>query len=186
MKRFALTLPLLWLTACSNEPEVKMDNASVGDVAKEMRRQGGDDSFVDPGKWQQTVSLLKIDAPGMPPEAREMMSQAMGKAQVHEICLTPEQAKSPKEDFFTGADRNCRYEHFNWGNGKIDLKLNCKHPNATQTMAMVGTYSPQAYTMTMTATNVGARPEEQMTMTMKVDAKRVGDCDGKENVQVGN
>ena len=59
----------------------------------------------------------------------------MGQAQIHEVCLTPKQAKSPREDFFAGADKNCRYEHFNWGGGKIDLKLNCKHPNATQTMA---------------------------------------------------
>ena len=26
----------------------------------------------------------------------------------------------------------------------------------------------------------------QMTMKANVDAKRVGDCDGKENVQIGN
>ena len=99
----------------------------------------------------------------------------MGEAQVHEVCLTPEQAKSPKEDFFAGADKNCRYEHFKWGDGKIDLKLNCKHPNATQTMVMVGEYEPDSYTMTMTATNVGGGPAGQMAMKMKVDAKRIGD-----------
>jgi hypothetical protein len=187
MKLAALALPLLCLAACSSEPEVKMENASVGEVANEIRKQAADDnSFVDPGKWQQTVSLLKIDAPGMPAEARQMMQQAMDKPQVHEICLSPEQAKSPKEDFFAGADQNCRYEHFNWGKGKIDLKLNCKHPNAVQTMTMVGTYSPEAYVMSMTATNVGGGPEGQMTMTMKVDAKRIGECDGKEKVQLGN
>jgi hypothetical protein len=186
MKHYALALPLVCLAACNSEPDVKMENASVGEVAAEMRKQGGDDTFVKPGKWQQTVTLLDIEAPGMPPEARQMMQQAMDKSQVHEVCLSPEQAKSPKEDFFSGADKNCRYEHFNWGDGKIDLKLNCKHPNATQTMAMVGTYSPEAYTMTMTATNVGGGPEGQMTMKMKVDAKRTGACDGKETAQVGN
>lgn len=180
------TASALTLAACNSEPDVKMENASIGEVAEEMREQAGKDSFVNPGAWQQTVTLLEIDAPGMPPEARQMMQQAMDKVQVHDVCLTPEQAKSPKEDFFSGADKNCRYEHFNWGNGKIDLKLNCKHPQATQTMAMVGTYSPEAYTMTMTATNVGGGPSGQMTMKMKVDAKRTGDCDGSEKVQVGN
>jgi hypothetical protein len=186
MNRLALALPLIALAACSDEPDVKMENASVGEVAEEMRRQGGNDSFIDPGKWQQTMTLIDIEAPGMPPEAKQMMQRAMDQAQVHEVCLTPEQAKSPKEDFFAGADKNCRYEHFNWGDGKIDLKLNCKHPNATQTMAMIGSYSPEAYTMTMTATNVGGGPTGEMTMKMKVDAKRIGDCDGKEKVQVGN
>ena len=185
MKRFALTLPLIALAACGSEPEVKMENASVGEVAKEMRETGRE-AFVNPGKWQQVVTLVSIDAPGMPPEAKSMMQQAMEKAQVHEVCLTPDQAKSPKEDFFTGADQNCRYEHFNWGAGKIDLKLNCKHPNASQTMVLVGDYQPDSYSMTMTATNGGKTAMEQMVMTMKVDARRLGACDGKENVQVGN
>jgi len=154
-------------------------------VAREMRK-ADTASFVNPGKWQQSVSVLEIDAPGMPEEVRAGMRQAMGQAQVHEVCLSPEQAKSPKEDFFTGADKNCRYEHFNWGDGKIDLKLNCKHPNATQTMVMVGSYSPDNYSMTMSATTEGSRAMEQMTMKMKVDAKRVGACDGTEGADVAN
>ena len=186
MNRLLLAMPLIAVAACSNEPDVKMENASVAEVAKEMRKQGGETSFVEPGKWQQTMSLLEMDAPGMPPEAKQMMQRAMDQVQVHEVCLTPEQARNPKEDFFTGADKNCRYEHFNWGDGKIDLKLYCRHPNATQTMAMVGTYSPEAYTMTMTATNVGGGPAGEMTMKMKVDAKRIGECDGEEKLQVGN
>lgn len=174
------------LAACSNEPEVKMENASIGEVAKEMRKQGSDVTFINPGQWQQTVTMVSIDAPGMPPEARAMMSEAMGEAQVHDVCLSPEQAKSPREDFFAGADKNCRYEHFNWGGGKIDLKLNCKHPNATQTMVLVGDYQPNSYTMTMTATNVGGGPQGEMVMKMKVDAKRVGACDPKETAGASN
>jgi hypothetical protein len=186
MTRLLLALPLILIAACNKDPEVKMENATVGEVAKEMSKQGGSDSFVNPGRWQQTVALLEMDAPGMPPEAKSMMQRAMEKVQVHTVCLTEAQAKSPKEDFFTGADQNCRYEHFNWGDGKIDLKLNCKHPNATQTMVLVGDYQPDSYTMTMTATNEGKGPMEQMVMKTKVDARRVGACDDKENVQVGN
>jgi hypothetical protein len=185
MTRLAIVLPLIALAACNSEPEIEMENASVADVAREMRKEGTA-TFINPGKWEQKATLLEIDAPGMPPEAREMMQKAMNQAQVHEMCLTPEQAKNPREEFFTGADKNCRYDHFNWGNGKIDLKLNCKHPQATQTMAMVGSYSPNNYTMTMTATNVGGGPAGEMTMKMKVDARRLGACDGKEKVQVGN
>ena len=186
MNRLLLALPLIALAACGNEPEVKLENASVSEVAEAVKKEGGDASFVNPGKWQQTASLIEIEAPGMPPEARQMMQKAMGEAQVHEVCLTPEQAKNPKEDFFTGADKNCRYEHFNWGDGKIDLKLNCKHPQAVQTMAMVGSYSPEAYTMTMTMTNAGGGPAGEMTMKMKVDAKRIGECDGKEKAKIAN
>jgi hypothetical protein len=180
MKRTALTAVMLaMLAAACDSGEVQMKNASISEVAEEMKA-ARTDSFVSPGKWQQTATLIAIEAPGMPPEAREMMGKAMGDAQVHEVCLTPEQAKSPREDFFTGADQNCRYEHFNWGDGKIDLKLNCQHENASQTMALVGEYEPNSYTMSMTATNAGRAPDEQMVMKMKVDAKRVGECTAEE------
>lgn len=178
MKRITLTAMVLTMLVACDSGEIEMKNASIGEVAEEMR-EARTASFVNPGKWQQTATLISIEAPGMPPEAREMMSRAMGDAQVHEVCLTPEQAKSPREDFFTGTDKNCRYEHFKWGDGKIDLKLNCDHPNASQTMILVGEYEPNSYTMSMTAANEGSAPGQQMVMKMKVDAKRVGECDGK-------
>ena len=166
------------LAACGSGDEVELENASAKEVAQAMRSKGAE-RFINPGQWEQKATLISVEAPGMPPEAREMMSKAMGEAQVHSVCLTPEQAKSPREDFFTGADKNCRYEHFKWGDGKIDLKLNCQHPNAKQTMVLVGDYEPDSYTMTMTATNEGSGPMEQMVMKMKVDARRVGKCDAK-------
>ena len=46
------------LAACNSEPEVKMENASVGEVAKEMRKQAGNDSFINPGQWKQTVTMV--------------------------------------------------------------------------------------------------------------------------------
>jgi Protein of unknown function (DUF3617) len=186
MTRFALIVPLIALAACDSSPDVNARNAKPSEVAAKMRDAAGKGSFVRPGKWEQTVSLLKIEAPGMPPEARSMMQKAMDKAQVHNVCLSKEQAEKPREDFFTGADQNCTYEHFNWGDGKIDLKLICKHEQATTTMAMAGTYTPDNYVLTMTSTNNAARGAGDMVMTMKVDARRIGDCDGKENVQVGN
>ena len=185
-KALILVSSMAMLAACNSEPEVKMENASVGEVAQEMRKQASNDRFINPGQWQQTVTLVSIDAPGMPPEAKSMMEQAMGQAQVHNVCLSAEQAKSPKEDFFAGADKNCRYEHFNWGAGKIDLKLNCKHPGATQTMVLVGDYEPDSYTMTMTATNEGGGPSGQMVMTMKVDAERTGECTAEKRAEGGN
>lgn len=186
MMRFVLALPLICLPACGSDPEVKADNAKPSEVATEMKEAAGKGSFVRPGQWEQTVSLLKIEAPGMPPETREMMQKAMDKVQVHNVCLSKEQAEKPREDFFTGADRNCTYEHFNWGGGKIDIKLICKHQQTTTTMAMTGTYSPDNYVLTMTSTNNAAGAAGDMVMTMKVDAKRTGDCDPAKTVEVGN
>ena len=170
-----IPLALGMLPAC--DKGVEMKNASPEQVAREMDKKGAAQKFIDPGKWEQTTTLISVDAPGMPTDAKAAMQQAIGQSQVHSVCLTPEQAKSPREDFFTGKDANCRYEHFNWAGGKIDLKLRCEHPNAIQIMELAGTYEPRRYSMAMTMTNEGKTPAEKLQMKMKVDAKNVGACD---------
>ena len=179
MNRYALLAPLAFLAACGSGDSIDMENASVAEVANEMKKAGTAE-FVNPGQWEQTATLVDINAPGIPEQYREAMKQQMGQSQVHRTCLTPEQTKNPKEDFFAGADKNCRYERFKWGGGKIDMKLNCTHPQARQTMEMAGTYEADSYQMAMSVASKGSGPMENMTMKMKVDAKRVGECDASQ------
>ena len=50
MNRLLFALPLILLTACGNEPDVQMENASVSEVAREMQKQAGTSgSFITPG-----------------------------------------------------------------------------------------------------------------------------------------
>ena len=179
MKPYLWVATLAFLAACGSGDSVDMENASVSEVAREMDRAKTAE-FVNPGQWEQTATLLEIDAPDIPAQYADAMKQQMGQSQVHRTCLTPEQTKNPKEDFFTGADKNCRYEHFKWGGGKIDMKLLCTHENATQTMEMAGTYEPDTSQMAMSVTSKGSSPMESMTMKMKVDAKRVGECNASQ------
>ena len=180
MKRHILVATLATLAACGSGR-----HGRNGECVRRRSRAGDaqgrrDQSFVNPGKWKQTATLVEIDAPGMPPQVAEAMKKSMGTSQVHETCLTPEKAKNPREDFFTGADKNCRYEHFKWGDGKIDLKMLCTHENATQTMELAGTYQPNAYKMAMSVASKGSNPAEVMNMKMNVDAQRVGECDASQ------
>lgn len=174
---FVLTATLL--AGCGSSDTVEMENASAKEVAQEMAKKA-DAVFVNPGQWEQTATLVEINVPGMPPQIAEAMKKQMDQNQVHRTCLTPEQTKNPREDFFTGADKNCRYEHFKWGGGKIDMKLLCTHPQATRTMEMTGTYQPDSYQMAMAVASSGNNPGETMNMKMRVDAKRVGDCDASQ------
>lgn len=180
MKPFALALPLGLLAACSNEPDVKMENASISEVAEEMQRSGS--PFLTPGKWQHTITLVEVDMPGMPPDARSMMQQAMDQVQKFDHCLTAEESRRPSEDFFAKTGQYCRYEHFNWGNGTIDLKLNCSTPQGRLTQTQVGAYQGDSFTMESTQL-VDAGPAGgggKMTIRAKVEGKRVGDCEPKE------
>ncbi|HEX6217697.1 MAG TPA: DUF3617 family protein, partial [Sphingomicrobium sp.] len=59
--------------------------------------------------------------------------------------------------------------------------MRCSRDSGAQVMQLQGTYSPDSYTMQMAMKADGGQgPARDMTMKMRVDAKRVGDCDGKE------
>lgn len=172
------------LAACGSEPEVDIKNASVGDVAREVAESGSGGEFVmRPGKWSSKVSIEEVSLPGMPTDAAKQMQDmfAARQPQGFESCLTPEQAKRPREDFFSGKSDQCRYDHFKMGDGKIDAKMRCQAGGATQLMEMAGNYSRDNYSMTMSMNQQGGpEPAAGMRMRMRVDARRVGECTGKE------
>ena len=67
------------------------------------------------------------------------------------------------------------------GGGKIDAAMKCSHEGSTQVMQMAGTYSSDVYSMVMASTASGPGPDGGMKMRMRIDAKRLGACDGTED-----
>lgn len=169
------------LAACSSEPEVTARNASVAEVANKVAEAGGSGAFVRPGKWQSTVTVEKMEVPGMTPEMAERMKTMMADrhAAGTETCLTPEDVKRPKEGFFAGDNKTCRYDRFTMADGKIDAQMTCAQDGAGQKMVMTGTYGPNDYAMRMSMAATGAAAERGMDMTMRVEARRIGECDAR-------
>jgi hypothetical protein len=184
MKSAALLIACaLPLAACNKGPEVHEKNASVAEVAQKARQAAGSQSLMDPGRWETRVSLLDIDMPGMPPQVAAQMKQSMGKMQEHSFasCLTAADLKRPKEDFFAGANKDCRYDHFTMSGGKIDAMLRCEgKPAGGMTMAMTGSYSRDNYEAT-TAMDVAGGPQGHMKMRSHMESHRVGQCRGDED-----
>jgi hypothetical protein len=184
MKYAALLMAcILPLAACKQQPEVKAKDASVAEVANKVREAGADQSMVRPGLWQSKVTIDQLDMPGMPADMAERMKAMMAERQPHDYqtCLTPEDVKRPKEDFFAGKNNECRYDNFTMGGGKIDAVMHCGKGGAKQTMQMAGTYSPESYEMQMsTKTESGGAEARGMAMRMRVEAHRIGECTGKE------
>ena len=173
----ACALPL---AACS-KPQVNEKNASVADVANAVSKSGiAGESFIRAGQWQVKGTLEDMTMPGIPPQAQAEMKRVMGQVQNNsfEYCVTPEEAKHPGGKMFTGKDNgNCRYDHFTMGSGKFDAAMRCQGQASAQvmTMAMNGTYSPDAYTSHVSM-NVQGGPQGSMTMKMRSEAKRIGEC----------
>lgn len=172
------------LSACNKSPTVNAKNATPEEVAKKVQESGADQGMtVEPGLWQSKVTIEKFEVPGMPPEIAERMKSVMAQGSVHDsqTCLTPEDVKKPKEDFFAGKDTTCRYDHFTMGGGRIDALMHCGKKEGGQTMRMAGSYASESYQMQMaTEADTGDEGGGAMQMQMRVEAHRVGECSAKQ------
>jgi hypothetical protein len=173
----ACALPL---AACNSDPEVSAENASTQEVSEKVAAAAGSGNFINPGLWRTSMTIEEMSIPGMAPEAAAEMKKMQGQTQSDEKCLTEEEVKRPKEDFFGGED-NCRYERFNMGNGKIDAVMNCSGEGVSQKMTMAGTFSGDTYNMRMEMQPAAGGERRGMGMKMRVDAKRIGQCTGEES-----
>lgn len=173
------------LGACNKSPEVHERNASVEQVANAVASSGvANDLYLKAGEWKVTSTVEEMNIPGLPPQAQAEMKRMMGGRgnAEYQYCLTPEQAKKPGGRFFNRqADKNCKYDHFTMGKGKIDALLRCAAPGGAMAMTIDGTYSADSYS-TRVAMDMGGS-DGSMKMKMRSDAKRVGDCTAEDEAR---
>ncbi|HYE26634.1 MAG TPA: DUF3617 domain-containing protein [Allosphingosinicella sp.] len=135
---------------------------------------------LQPGEWEMKTEVVNVTAEGLPPGMAEGMKQSA--AATTRTCMTPEEAKGPKGDLFTGdKSGSCKSEAFSWSGGKISGKTTCSDSAGTgQTvMTMDGQYSPQSIDMTIKSeTSVAGR---EVAMEMRMSGKRVGECPASSN-----
>lgn len=175
---------VLTLGACNKSPEADLHNATGNEVVQAVKQSDmmTSDSMVEPGLWQSKVTVHEVNIPGMPPEMvgrmKTMMAERQQKSNSH--CITAEQVKKPKEDFFGGQDKSCHYAQFTMGGGKIDIQMVCSREGMKQTMNMKGTYTPTTYSMDMASQGSGGE-QGNMSMKMHVDSQRIGECSAKDD-----
>jgi hypothetical protein len=105
---------------------------------------------------------------------------AMGRDKPSHHCIKAEDVKQPSENFF-GGDKDCKFQHFTMGGGKMDVAMLCKAEGTTRTMNMSGTYTPTGYSLDMAMNASGEGQENGMNIKGHIDAHRVGECTGKED-----
>ena len=176
-----IVLPLLGglaLAGCNRGAEVEAENASAAEVAQKVRASGAE-LKLRPGRWETSVQLDDLTAPGLPAGATEQMRAAFASA-APASCLTPAEADKPAADFFAGKDagKQCRYETFTMGNGRISAVLRCAEGAGGVRLTMNGSYGPDEFRITQEMdTGAGG---QAMHMKMRVAARRTGECQGNE------
>lgn len=181
MTRAFILLPSILLAACDSGPSVTATNASIEEVADKVEAARLDKDLLRPGRWLTKVTIDELTAPGMPAGIADKMKQNAAADPGSETCMTEADVRKPKADFFVG-NKDCRYDDFNMGGGKIDAKARCTAGGGDQRVTINGTYSPDAYRMAMTneMIRIPGTPAgglQSLTMKMHVEGKRLGDCD---------
>jgi len=179
MRRISIvTIALLLLAGCGKGSDKTEKAAGTG--TSDAPAAPATAITFQPGKWQGTSELVKMDVPGMPPE---MARNNLGQKTTFEHCMTPEQASRPSSDFFTRNEgtTDCTTKNFAMTGGKLDAAMRCvdKKTKTNMEMTIKGDYRPTAYTATMTMVTGGAPGGGNMTIVANTSGKRIGACDAK-------
>ena len=175
----AVMLSALALAGC-NKGSVNETNASIEEVANKVAESNTTISLL-PGRWETSGELVELNAPGLPPQAQEMMKKQMSaSASKIAVCLRPEDVEKPNAGFFGQTSPDCRFDHYRMGGGQIDAKMTCTPPGGgSMTTTMTGTYARDRYDMNVSS-QMSGMGGEPMTMRMKVGSTRTGECTGSE------
>ncbi|MBC7986664.1 MAG: DUF3617 domain-containing protein [Sphingomonadaceae bacterium] len=171
--------PLALLAACSDGGA---DRDGDGEISSEEVAAEAGRVTMRPGEWEVTARLTEFDAEGMPPEARAMMDEQMGEPQVTSSCVTPEQARNPQGNMFSGEDgENCTYSEFSMSGGQLLIDGSCQSEGmeGSMTLHMEGTYTPTSYALDSTIAIEGGAGSEggPLRISGRVEGRRTGECE---------
>lgn len=176
--RKTIAFALLALAACDKGPQVKVENATPAEVARQVEKSGAADTRLQPGQWRITSKLSLMDAQGLPTGAAEQMRRVMERTSTDLQCITPEQVSKPNSEIFAGRQNShCTYDRFEMGGGKISAALRCPGAEGQQMrMTMEGSYAPTSYTVNTVMDMQSPAQGQKVKMAMSATGARIGEC----------
>lgn len=171
-----LSLSAAALAACGQSAT---DSAEGGAAAgKDALANAAEVAFqMQPGKYRTTVTIDKIEIPGMPGGMGDQMKAMLSKAANHESCVSPEQAKRGLEIMKEQMARGqCQFDKFEASGGKLDSVFTCKTAEGMEMRAAsTGTYSDTGSTVSAKGEMTGPGGV-QMRVEQTMVTERIGDC----------
>lgn len=145
--------------------------------------KGGSDAAVkrQPGSWQQTIEIVKLEGPDVKPGDKEKMQQMFSMMGGVTTCLTPEAAA--KEDSVAEmtksgpAGTDCTVDKRDISGGKVDFALTCTSKQGdVMKMSGQGTVGATQQDMTVTQSMTKAGGAAAGEMVLHVTGTRKGEC----------
>lgn len=127
----------------------------------------GQNSTMQPGKWEISTTIVSVNMPGAPPQVAQMMT---GKTTTLTQCITPDMVSKGE----TSPTRpGCTATHSPYGIGPVTSKVVCQSNGSTMTATNTGTFSPTSYKLEGKIEMTG---KTTMSQVVKTSGKRVGAC----------
>lgn len=130
----------------------------------------------DPGKYRTDVELISFEAPGLDPNLRGMIGQAMagGFKQDNTYCITSEETS--KDWLESLAKSDCTLDSFSASGNSFSSRMTCEvERGQTATIDMSGSSSGSSSDVSM-AMDMGVPDLGRVTMKMRMKSQRIGDC----------
>lgn len=167
------------LAACSGgatDADADGDGTVTAEEVDAAVDAAGDDIKPEPGKYKSTLTVVKADIPGAPPQMKEMMSSMMGRE--FETCITPEEAEEGFSKSLAEGQDGCEVSNFSIDGNDLEMEMTCKPDgnDGAMNLTMKGTVTPTRSETTMTMKgNMDGLGEADIEMDMVQE--RIGDCD---------
>ena len=129
---------------------------------------------VQPGRWESTTRIVDMVAPGLPPQALQMMK---GRPITVSYCVTPEDAAQGPQKMLEQSQKNngdCKMLKHEISGNRMNAEMQCSSKDmGNSRITMQGEFAETAYNMNMAMESSGG-PFQKMSSTMT--AKRIGAC----------
>lgn len=169
MRKMTVIVGTLALAACGrDEPAPDANNAAIAAPVAAAAQ-------IEPGLYRQATTLLEMKDASLSEAEAAAAAKAIGTTQSEDRCVTPEMVSDPKALIESDIAEDCTMQRSVWDAGKIDIALSCpkKEGMSGGQLALTGTYAADAYSI-----NMAMQGSDAEVVRMRVDAKRLGDCQG--------
>lgn len=178
---------LLPLAACNQGPsteesarqtgEIRLENASMEEVAKQSAAAEAKAPSQAPGQWEEGEQLVALETGGAPEEKVAPLKAQIGKPpQMRSGCRTAEDVKPFDVSKFPTMQSICRFQKYTSSAGKVDAVMECNTPMGPSRVAIAGTQSANAYDLTLKRSMTVTGQAKESSMTVRVTGKRLGAC----------
>jgi len=180
----ALLLPL---AACNKGPsteesaratgEIRLENASIEEVAKQAAAAEAKTPSQKPGQWQNSFQLIALETGGVPEPMASQMKAEVGKPPKTETsCRKAEDVKPLDLSKLSPMQRGCTFPKYVVVAGKVDAVMECDTPMGKSRMTISGTQGQTSYDLTMTQRQTVPGQTKESSMTVRMVGKRLGEC----------